>query len=237
MKMVELLIGYDMEKVYSGEVPMSGTDMVTDIHISSDDELTPSERRQFETELSQLIRKHFVTNERRLEQELLKRQYNVKDLLIFYVDYAECGREEEFYSGISGGVEEFIAKLKSGEIEKLSRSFILATGVFSEHLLEQFDRHHKTVIAKISVQEESVSTSAIRHVLSNIVGLTEPEYLLMFGRFGGYSMGRGVILNHNYLVPLSEVEHKLKYLNYPYHELIAAMVKYTKDHPIEEQQL
>lgn len=236
MKMVELLVGYDMEKLYSGEISPCSTDMITDIHIKSDDELTPSERRQFEVELSDLIHKHFVTNKRRLEQEILKRQYSVKELHAFYIDYVDRGREEDFYCGLSGGVEDFLVKLKSGEIEKLSRSFILATGVFSEHLLDRFDRFERSIRSKISIQEESVSAEAIRHVLTNMLGLTEPECLVLFGRFATYSMGGVFVHRYNTLIPLSKFEHIFTCLNYPQDVLISAMVKYTKDHPIEERQ-
>ncbi|QBZ70832.1 hypothetical protein pETSU_251 [Edwardsiella phage pEt-SU] len=233
MKMVELLVGYDMEKLYSGEVSPVSTDMITDIHIKSDDELTPSERRQFETELSDLIHKHFVTNKRRLEQELLKRQYNVKELRIFYTDYMEY-REDDFYHCLARGSENFLAKLKSGEVEKLSRSFILATGILSEHTLDQFDRFAKSVQSKISVQEESVSTEAIRTCLNNMVGLTEPECLVLFGRFGTIGMSGAFVHHYNRLVPLAEIEYAFRDLNFPQDVLIAAMIKYTKDHPIKE---
>lgn len=234
MKMVELLVGYDMEKLYSGEVSPYSTDMITDIHIASDDELTPSERRQFETELSDLICKHFITNKRRLTQELLKRQYNVKELCTFYVDYILSGSEDEFYHRLSRGSEDFRTKLKSGEVEKLSRSFILAAGVLGEHALDQFDHHLNSVRCRISVREESVSTSAIRHVMTNMLGLSEPECLILFGMYATHSMAGAFVHHYHSLVPLDEIEHVLKQLDYPQDILIAALVKYTKDHPIME---
>lgn len=234
MKMVELLVGYDMEKLYSGEVGPYSTDMITDIHIASDDELTPSERRQFETELSELICKHFITNKRRLEQELLKRQYSVKELCTFYVDYIDSGSEDEFYHSLSRGSEDFRAKLKSGEVEKLSRSFLLAAGVLGEHALDQFDRHVNSIRSRISVKEELVSTSAIRHVMTNMLGLTEPECLVLFGMYATHSMAGAFVHHYHRLVQLDEIEHVLKRLDYPQDMLIAALVKHTKDHPITE---
>lgn len=232
MKMVELLIGYDMEKLYSGKVSSQSTDMVTDIHIASDDELTPSERRQFETELSELICKHFVMNKRRLEQDLSKRQYNVKELIVFYVDYLVQGSEDQFYYDFNRWPENFTDKLKSGEIENLSRNFILSTGLFKEQHLDQFDNFLESIKSKIKIQKELVSTPAIRHVLVNMVGLSEEESLALFGSRGQLRVGGAFVYHYDMLVPLNEIEYALERLNYPLDALVSAMIKYTKDHPI-----
>ncbi|AEV89462.1 hypothetical protein OBP_025 [Pseudomonas phage OBP] len=232
MKMVELLIGYDMEKVYSGDISIGSTDMVTDIHVKSDDELTSSERRQFETELSELICKHFVNNKRINEHDLLKRQYLVKDVLEYAVNYSGMLTEEEVYTNLSGGDPKLLKKFMTGEIPTVSRTYLFSYCGFSYSWLDKFESSLNTVKSNLVIKEEQVSSAAIRHVFMDILGMSSDECLSMLKRHNRWSSHDIFIEDYDYLVPLSEIQNMFYGLDRSRDQLVALMVNYTKDHPI-----
>lgn len=182
MKMVELLVAYDMEKVFSGEVSIKSVDMITDIHVKSDDELTLSQRREFETEFSELIRKHFIVNRKDAEQDKLKRRYLISDLVWFMTNYITLGSKLEAYEYIARDDKNFLDAILDGRITTVSYSYILGVDGFNVNTLEKFEDMLSNIKREILINDQYISTDSVKYILTDVMGMTSDECHALFGK-------------------------------------------------------
>lgn len=232
MKIVEMKVGYDLDKVLSGEVSVTSTDMITGVHIKSDVELLPSERRQFEADLAEVIHKHFIANKRIGEIELRKRKYLVSDVVEFLSRIKDRCSCQDAYLKLSNYDTALHKQLVSGEIKELSRQYILSTDTLNIWDIKELDSRLEEIKVQTSINSDSVSGAAIRHVLLDVLGMTITECRATLGhRY--YALD--LLFREDWedtLFPLNGLMVYLRGLNSELEdELSKLMVAYTKENP------